>query len=330
MSESGHIYILINPSIDGLVKIGKTTRDPAARAKELSHATGVPTPFYVAFSIEVPDCHSAEDYVYAVLEYNGFKRSPNREFFEIPLRKTIEVLLRVEKELKAEVGNISGSQTQSESFEGREKHPGVAILEKAIDFYYGFNGEIEDKKEAVRLLNQAKALNFEPAYTSLAEHFVLRAEDLSIENDVKGMQTLFEEALEILKEGSKRGHGRCYAKMAEIYGVQDNDINASKCWKKYFQSPAFISGKAEKWESPPAALGNCEYGQERESLAREYLYKHFMQYLPHDPEILEILRPHRAEIIEEIIRFKTCFCPKTQPKSVETYQQFLAFVEVTL
>lgn len=50
MIEPGHIYILVNPSMEGLVKIGKTTRDPESRARELSQATGVPTPFYVAFS----------------------------------------------------------------------------------------------------------------------------------------------------------------------------------------------------------------------------------------------------------------------------------------
>jgi hypothetical protein len=60
MSDSGHIYVLINPSIPGLVKIGKTTRDPESRAKELSQATGVATPFYVAFSIEVADCHAIQ------------------------------------------------------------------------------------------------------------------------------------------------------------------------------------------------------------------------------------------------------------------------------
>jgi hypothetical protein len=110
MNEPGHIYILVNPSMEGLVKIGKTTRDPESRAREVSQATGVPTPFYVAFSILVADCHSAEEYVYAILEHNGFKRSPNREFFQMPLRTAIEVLLVAEKELAV---NAPGAQQAS-------------------------------------------------------------------------------------------------------------------------------------------------------------------------------------------------------------------------
>ena len=34
MKEPGFIYILVNPSMDGFVKIGKTTREPEARAKD--------------------------------------------------------------------------------------------------------------------------------------------------------------------------------------------------------------------------------------------------------------------------------------------------------
>ena len=48
----GWVYALINRSYDGLVKIGKTTRHPSERAEELSSASGVPTPFTVAFKIQ--------------------------------------------------------------------------------------------------------------------------------------------------------------------------------------------------------------------------------------------------------------------------------------
>jgi hypothetical protein len=49
MGKSGYIYLLINSAMEGFVKIGKTTKTPEERAKELSNATGVPTPFTVAF-----------------------------------------------------------------------------------------------------------------------------------------------------------------------------------------------------------------------------------------------------------------------------------------
>ena len=45
MRNRGFIYILINASLDGLIKVGKTTRDLEKRAIELYQYTGVLTPF---------------------------------------------------------------------------------------------------------------------------------------------------------------------------------------------------------------------------------------------------------------------------------------------
>ena len=59
-NNKGYVYVMINPSYEGLVKIGKTTKDPDARAKELSSATGIATPFIVAYKRMFNDCHVAE------------------------------------------------------------------------------------------------------------------------------------------------------------------------------------------------------------------------------------------------------------------------------
>ena len=74
----GYVYILTNEAMPGLVKIGKTTRDPASRALEL-HQTGVPFPFTVALSVFAPDCHELERAVHADL--NDCRVRPDREFF---------------------------------------------------------------------------------------------------------------------------------------------------------------------------------------------------------------------------------------------------------
>lgn len=47
--SAGYLYLLVNPSMEGLVKIGKTQRDPKARAKELG--SGIPTPFLLVFDL---------------------------------------------------------------------------------------------------------------------------------------------------------------------------------------------------------------------------------------------------------------------------------------
>jgi T5orf172 domain-containing protein len=71
MGEIEYIYILFNQSIPGLVKIGKTERDPDERAREFSQATGVATPFEVGYAAAFADCDVAERYLHAVLEHNG-------------------------------------------------------------------------------------------------------------------------------------------------------------------------------------------------------------------------------------------------------------------
>jgi hypothetical protein len=216
MNEPGFIYILINPSMAGLVKIGKTTRDPEARAKELSQATGVPTPFYVA--------------------------------------------------------------------------------------YYGHGDEIEDKEEAVRLLDKARALNFPAAYTSLAEHYIKMAEGCFIADNPDEAQANYKKAFTILKEGAERGHGRCYVKMADmfLYGYGNPDLkpdlkNAIKCWRKYFRSQTFARDDDCKWTQGVSFLDDYrDSGASRLSYATNYFRSIIF---PFDPQILEILLPLRDEIL---------------------------------
>ena len=56
--EAGVIYILSNPTMPGLVKLGKTTKLPA-RLKSLN-STGVPLPFQCVFAKRVGNYHEVE------------------------------------------------------------------------------------------------------------------------------------------------------------------------------------------------------------------------------------------------------------------------------
>ena len=84
--QEGIIYVLINSSMPGLVKIGKTTRSSEDRAMEIS-TTGVPTPFEVAFEVHVSDCDVAEQVVRQAL--TEFRINNDREFFSMPLKQAI-------------------------------------------------------------------------------------------------------------------------------------------------------------------------------------------------------------------------------------------------
>lgn len=90
-NDRGYIYIASNPSMPGLVKVGKTTTSPNQRMSEL-HSTGVPTPFSVEFAASVVDCHASERRVHRALA--DHRVAINREFFRVEVRIAIERALR--------------------------------------------------------------------------------------------------------------------------------------------------------------------------------------------------------------------------------------------
>lgn len=95
--ERGYVYVLTNPSMPGLVKVGKTTTTPSQRMSEL-HATGVPTPFVLEFSVETPDCHQGERSVHDAL--SSHRVAANREFFRVTPRHAIEHVLAIVPDCK--------------------------------------------------------------------------------------------------------------------------------------------------------------------------------------------------------------------------------------
>lgn len=91
-SSFGYVYVMINPSIPNLVKIGKTSREPNERAKELSSATGVPTPFILVYYKPFKDCHWAESIIHHFFEKKGARVNGNREFFQVSINEAIDFI----------------------------------------------------------------------------------------------------------------------------------------------------------------------------------------------------------------------------------------------
>jgi hypothetical protein len=75
----GWVYVLTNPAMSGLVKIGCTERTPEIRARELSGATGVPQAFVVAWAWPVADWKAVERITHNKL--GKLRANGNREFF---------------------------------------------------------------------------------------------------------------------------------------------------------------------------------------------------------------------------------------------------------
>ena len=88
MSE-GTVYVLTNPAMPGMVKIGKTTRDVSLRLADL-YSTGVPLPFECEYAALVKDVDETEKAFHIAFHPN--RVNPRREFFNIKSEQAIILL----------------------------------------------------------------------------------------------------------------------------------------------------------------------------------------------------------------------------------------------
>ena len=87
---TGIVYVLTNPAMPGIVKIGKTSRGSInARLNEL-YSTGVPVPFECAFAGRVVDESKVEKAFH--LAFGPYRLNPKREFFQIEPEQAIALL----------------------------------------------------------------------------------------------------------------------------------------------------------------------------------------------------------------------------------------------
>lgn len=85
----GFVYILENPSMPGVLKIGQSAKDPKQRASEL-RTTGVPDPFEVVYFGLFQDFQHLERLVHAHLA--SYRRSNDREFFALPVEEAVSAI----------------------------------------------------------------------------------------------------------------------------------------------------------------------------------------------------------------------------------------------
>lgn len=139
--SSGFIYIMINDSYNGLIKIGRTTISAEERAKQLSSDSGVPTPFRVAYQTYVDDCEGAEKKIHH--ELHEYRINPNREFFKYPLHRAIDL--------------IQGLNNKSQ-MKGEEQYEALDILSELRE---RFEGYIDPKIISARIYQTQDTVYFE-------------------------------------------------------------------------------------------------------------------------------------------------------------------------
>ena len=85
----GAVYVLTNPAMPNMVKIGKTTRNVELRLADL-YSTGVPLPFECEYAAKVKDVDKTEKAFHTAFSPN--RVNPKREFFNIDPEQAIAVL----------------------------------------------------------------------------------------------------------------------------------------------------------------------------------------------------------------------------------------------
>ncbi len=133
------VYVLTNPAMPGLVKIGKTKRDNLrARMKEL-YTTGVPFAFNCAIAVEVENNgDELEKALHAAFEPQRENRS--REFFSVKSSQ-VEALLKIwpdARDVTPEIGRDMGKDLSSEEkedarkFQRRNRKPNFNFTEMGV------------------------------------------------------------------------------------------------------------------------------------------------------------------------------------------------------
>jgi hypothetical protein len=86
------IYVLSNPTIPGMLKIGFTDLTPERRAEQLSRSTGVVLPFKVEWAFHCFNAEQLEKELHRHLE--GQRINNNREFFDLTVDEAKEVIIK--------------------------------------------------------------------------------------------------------------------------------------------------------------------------------------------------------------------------------------------
>ena len=88
------VYVLTNPAMPGIVKIGMTDSPDVQQRMNSLYSTGVPLPFDCVIAREIEGIGAAEIELALHTAFGPYRTTPSREFFEIEPEQA-EVLLRV-------------------------------------------------------------------------------------------------------------------------------------------------------------------------------------------------------------------------------------------
>lgn len=229
--SSGYLYILINPTIPGLSKVGKTTREPADRSAELSGATGVASPFILAYQQPVADCDFAEAWIHDALTERGWRHANNREFFSAPLHEIVALMAQcssIEPSIPKEK-IIAASGIDEHHEEATDEGDRLALL--AYQTLLGSGGGFADRPRGAKIMQQAADLGSILACKTAGE--------LLMEGE-NGIPKDLPKAFGYLVRAADGGLVECRALLAQLLMVNGQREAAQKRWEQYFFITALL------------------------------------------------------------------------------------------
>ena len=94
-NKTHYVYVLVNPGIPGICKIGFTTTSVSQRCKEINGTTGVIQPWFPVFSFPVGNGAMLEKEVHQYLENRDVRVNPKREGFYISSEEAKRVIMEL-------------------------------------------------------------------------------------------------------------------------------------------------------------------------------------------------------------------------------------------
>ena len=167
----GIVYLLTNPVMPGLVKIGMTAKeDIDKRMKEL-YTTGVPVPFECQFACKVKksDCVKIEKALHTAFEPQRI--NANREFFRIQVEQAKAILelfhhTDVTEEVTDEIQNDLTEDDKVASIKAQQKRPALNFYEMGLH-----KGDIlkwKDEPTITVTISSERKVNYENEEVSIS------------------------------------------------------------------------------------------------------------------------------------------------------------------
>ena len=316
-TKQGYVYILINPSLKGLLKVGQTKKDPEERAKEISQGTGVPTPYIVAYKEDFNDCELAEKMIHIMLEEEGYRINKNREFFEAEITDIIRKIMIVKEHLLSDeninnydnVDDIEFTENEDlfSDFEDVEieepikTNPWDDVEYIADASYYGYDDELEDYDKAYEYYIKAYKLGSPTACEQLGK----------MNEKGEGIRENKSTALNFYKEAITRGNLSCWANIGSLY-LATNISNAKKAYKKYLNE-AVIDIKIFHTVFTPLSTQLRYHNMDKNDFN----------------EIFFMLKPHKEILLKTAYKMLE-YVKENQPELIISYRDEVILIESEL